>query len=409
MRGYYAIIGDKPYELPKLSLTKSSQILGEEKDHTEVESRPDTKSLTVKVTVSNLTRETWTNKSLANMFKEFLRKEKVTQITKLSEYYTVYIQYELWDDVCGECVDCGIGMKEARPEVFQFPLGLNEENEYVARLGFSLPVSITQRYKPKHPYGMMRPSAVMPAYSLVIKRIWVTQLMERAWSLRPDHCHTKPHHHYYGNQHCGHDHRPPHNATYETTPWGRPYQMHDPDCGIKPTNCHAPLQHPSANDVTKVPADRMFETADFVEEFQTVPITFTPETVTIKFTAKTLSPILINREEIEDLLGDIKQEIIEADAKPPVTPPDTDSPDTPLDGDDKDQQPPKKDPDDKDTDDSGSEDGDDNSDGSDPIDGDDKDIGEGKEPEGNSDGSEENKEGNESTNTQPTDEEKTEE
>lgn len=389
MRSYYAIIGDRPYELPKLSLTRASKVLGEEKDHIEVVSRADVKKLTVNITVADLTRETWTNKQLADMFKNFLREKKITQLTKLSDVYTVYISYHLWDDVCGECIDSGIGVKEVRPDVFQFPLGLNEENEYVARLGFTLPVSITQRYRPKTNYGMMRPTTTGTEYSLVIDRIWITQLMSRAWSLCPEHVHTRPHHHYHNHQHCGGCTHPEVQPTTsvmgiaERPAWGRPYNMHDPECGTGPvvhSGGKCVPAHPSANDTTCCLPDRVYDprdlcviydSADTVSEFTTVPITFTPQEITISFTAKTISPILIHQDEITELLKDIQQEINEAD-KQPVTPPTgDDKTDPPLTGDDTDQTPPTGGGGDNQT---GGDNGDTNdTSSSDPIDGDEKD------------------------------------
>lgn len=393
MRGYYAIIGDRPYELPKLSLTRASKILGEETDHSEVETHPDKKSLSVNITVSNLTRETWTNKQLAEMFKEFLRKTKTTQITRLADYYTVYIEYELWDEVCGETVDHGVGVKNVKPDTFQFPLGLTDDSEYVARLGFGLSTSVVQQYRPKHPWGMMKPSNIGTEYTLIIRRIWITQLLERAWSISPNQCLHKPKPHYYNHQHyhtcnCGADTV----LGQESKQWGKPYQMHDPDCGVGPvggvvTNCHT--THPSCADVSYIAKDIMcdpkdlvviYDTADTGDVYQTIPITFAPEEIVIRFTAKTLSPILVNREEIVELLGDIKQEIIDADVKPPVIPPsDTDDPgNTPIEGDDKDQTPPTA----GDNSGTGGGTGSENSSNpTDPIEGDEKDIGSGKEPE----------------------------
>lgn len=359
MRSYYAIIGDRPYELPKLTLTKASKVLGEEQDHTEVVSRPDVKTLAVNVTVADLTRETWTNKQLADMFKNFLREKKITQLTKLSDCYTVYVAYHLWDDICGECIDSGIGTKEVRPEVFQFPLGLNEENEYVARLGFTLSASITQRYRPKTSYGMMRPTTTGTEYSLVIDRIWITQLMSRAWSLCPDHVHTRPHTHYHHHQHCGGCVNPdvqPRQSTMaiETAPaWGKPYGFHDPECGtgsVIHSGGKCVPAHPSANDKTCCLPDRVYDprdlcviydSADTVSEFMTVPITFAPQEITINFNAKTISPILIHQDEVTELLEGIRQEIIESD-KPPVKPPVEGGENTnpPLAGEEGDQKPP---------------------------------------------------------------------
>lgn len=404
MRGYYAIIGDRPYELPTMSLAKASKIMGEETDHTEVETHPDSKSLTVKVTVSNLTRETWTNKQLVEMFKQFLRDTKTTNITKLADYYTVYIEYELWDDICGETVDHGVGVKTVSPQTFLFPLGLNEESEYVARLGFTLPASVTQKYRPKHPYGMMKPCNMGSQYTLVIRRIWITQLMERAWSIQPNRPLHKPRPHYYSHQHtCGCD--APKAVLGTSSPqWGNPYQMHAPDCGVGPVqsgkykphhpSCGTVTCEGSVNDTMLDPKDLavIYDTADYVrDDYLTVPITFAPEEITIKFTAKTLSPILANKEEISELLGDIKQEIIDADKPPVITPPPTDPDDEdkePLPGDDKDQQEPDP-PTGGNNNNSGDGDGDgdgDDGDPDEPIDGDDKDIGGGLPDPGDGDG-----------------------
>lgn len=401
MRGYYAIIGERPYELPQLSLTKASKIMGEELDHTEVELRPDKKSVTVKVTVSNLTRETWTNKQLVEMLKDFLRQNKITSITKLSTYYTVYVEYELWDELCGECVDHGVGVRNVNPQTFQFPLGLNAENEYVARLGFELPVSFTQQYRPKHPYGMMRHTTCAPQYSLTIKRIWITQLMERAWSLQPNHCLHKPRPNHYLHSDCVCECGSAVAVQGQSSPaWGRPYNMHDKDCGVGPIgspdvkNCHDGSDHhhhhpscnvpcPPSEDIGLDPKDLIvvYDTADTTQEFTEVPLTFAPESITVSFTAKTLAPILVNKEEIVTLLDNIKQEIIDADAKPPVQPPENpDDTDKPIEGEDKDQtipgtKPEKPNPDEGETADPNA-----------PIAGDDKDIGEGKLPEGGNDG-----------------------
>lgn len=391
MRGYFAIIDNKPYELEKLSLSQASQILGEEANHIEVSTLPAEKHLIVDMTVSDLSKKTYTNKANAEMFKEFLRETKTESITKLSKYYTVYIEYILADESCGEVVDHGIGVKSVNPRTFLFPLGITDENEYVARMGMELAVKCTKAYRPRNPYGVMRAPQHHHKYSLVINRVWVTAILDRAWSLSPSA--TKPN----PNNYTGGCHKPYVATGYEhKKEWGLPYGMcaDNDDLGA----LHI---HPSFADASYMPLDRVtnpndivtiYDSADCGTTVYSTSVDFPPELVTLCLDVKSLLPILISKEEIEELLESIKTTIDDENGTDngDDTGSDTDDGDTPLDGDDGDVENPGEEgtgsnegTGDTGSDNNGTDNGDDT-----PLNGDDGDVETPGEETGNTGGSE---------------------
>lgn len=343
MRGYYAIVDNLPYEFDKLNLTQASKILGEEIGQTSIAAIPQEKSVVVNITASHLDRSVPTNRYSVERFKEFLQETKCTQIPKLSNHGKVYIEFSLRDDVCGEIIDHGVGVADVNPQTFLFPLGLTTENEYVTRLGIQMTSKVTQRYRPKHPYGVMNAPVRGSHYTLFIQRIWIVQIMERAWSMKPA---DLPKTHYYNHYHnCGCHQKPPSAPRKD---WGNPYGMSDSESFGSIGSGY----HPSCGDVTYVPKDHMCDAKDMVVIFDTidccdtstvvqqVPIDFPPEEITVKFTYRSLLPILAAKEDIDALLADIKTKVDEEEAAKPITPlpedPSTTPEAPPITGDDKD-------------------------------------------------------------------------
>ena len=387
MRGYYALIDDKAYELDKLNLTRASSILGEERGQTTVSRIPQERAVVVDITASHLSRSIPTNKFSADRFKEFLQDTTCTTVPKLSNHGKIYIEYSLRDDICMEVIDHGVGVADVHPTTFLFPLGLTEENEYVTRLGIQVKSKVTQRYKPKHPYSVMHAPVRGNRYTLFIQRIWFVEIMERAWSMRPA---QLPKTHYYGHYHnCGCHTQPPSAPRKD---WGNPYGMADDEIIVDSGhNCHPGHHHhhhhPSCGDVTYIPTDQVcdphdmvviFDTADSCYEdgiVQAVDIDFPPEEITINFTYRSVLPILISKEEITALLEENQKKVDEEDSARPIVPlpnPDGEKPEPPIEGDDKDTG---------DTGDTGNGGGDDGTGGTEPgvpdtpIEGDDKDTG----------------------------------
>lgn len=387
MRGYYAIVDNLPYEFDKLNLTQASKILGEEVGQTTIAAIPQEKSVVVDIIASNLNRSVPTNRYSVDRFKEFLQETKCTQIPKLSNHGKVYIEFSMRDDVCNELIDHGVGVADVNPQTFLFPLGLTTENEYVTRLGIQMSSKVTQRYRPKHPYGVMNAPVRGSHYTLFIQRIWIVQIMERAWSMKPA---DLPKTHYYNHYHhnCGCHQKAPSGPRKE---WGNPYGMSDSE-----NFSSIGHKHPSCGDVAYVPKDHMCDAKDMVVIFDTIdccdtssvvqqiPIDFPPEEIVVKFTYRSLLPILAAREEINALLDDIKTKVDEEESAKPITPlpedPSTPPEAPPITGDDKDNAG---------TETPGGSEGSGDVGGDDtPIDGDDKDNvgGETEETPGNGDG-----------------------
>jgi hypothetical protein len=351
MRGYYAILNDTPYELPKLSLTRASQIVGEEQDSITCSPILQDKSLTINIHKgSELSKKTQTNKELADTFKQFLKEVQTTEITKLSDHFVLYAEYTLRDNMSGAMVDHGAFIKDVTPKSFIFPLGITSEDEYVARLGMEISVTAEQRYATRHPYGINDPYR-RESYTFTIQRIWITAIKEEAWSVKPLH---RPY-----SRGSKFDYEAPITVygSDADRAWGLPYGMRtvntcDPAVGIRPL-------HPSVAAVSYIPQDVSVSPTDVIVVYDTASlmdgavycadISYAPVKVTLGFSIMSLLPILVSSDEISEILDENQNEIDSATSDTPVIPSEDKTTSEVISGDDNDVTPPATDVDDNET------------------------------------------------------------
>jgi hypothetical protein len=351
MRGYYAILNDTPYELPKLSLTQASQIVGEEQDSITCSPILQDKSLAINIHKgSELSKKTQTNKELADTFKQFLKEVQTTEITKLSDHFVLYAEYTLRDNMSATMVDHGAFIKDVSPKSFIFPLGITSEDEYVARLGMEISTTAEQRYATRHPYGINDPYR-RESYTFTIQRIWITAIKEEAWSVKPLH---RPY-----SRGSKFDYQAPITVygSDADRAWGLPYGMRtvntcDPAVGIRPL-------HPSVAAVSYIPQDVSVSPSDVIVIYDTAAlidgavysanISYAPVKVTLGFSIMSLLPILVSSDEISDILNGNQEEIDNATSSTPTIPSDDKTTSDVINGDDNDVTPPETDVDDEKT------------------------------------------------------------
>lgn len=185
MRGCYTTYNGIVYQLDHVD-TPSIIVNRPDSSHCSTSHMRDRKECKVEVFFSNLDTSSPSNGEVFDDLVNLLKTDKVTRIPKLSNVYRVYTEFTLEDATNGTVVDSGICISEVTPKSLVYPLGLTEDNEYVARLGFDLSAHFNKAYRDMHPFGISRMSG-RERYVLCINRIYILQLLMSAFSVKPEH------------------------------------------------------------------------------------------------------------------------------------------------------------------------------------------------------------------------------
>lgn len=183
MRGYYAQYGDTIYELHEGFMNRPVVHPKIVRTHMDVSHDMNKKEATAAIYISTLDENGLSNKERYEEIAEKLLTDQTTAIRKLSGLYRVYVEYRLVDVNSNEVVDQGISIKDCKPNAFFFPLGINDENELVVRIGTQLNARIAKRYQSVIPYGLMRKDT--HRYMLFIDRLYITQFYASILSVQP--------------------------------------------------------------------------------------------------------------------------------------------------------------------------------------------------------------------------------
>lgn len=179
MRAYYATYNDTIYQLVGDNRVPRDIMNTVEHSHTEVTYMKDTGMTNVSITISNVDSAADSNAELFSSIVAKLKTDKTKSIDKLSPIYRIYVEYSLVDENAGCVVDHGVCINELKASTFIFPLGINDDNEFVSRLGISLNPTFEKCYRDVKPFGITR-SDDRYNLTLHIQRIYIIQILNSA-------------------------------------------------------------------------------------------------------------------------------------------------------------------------------------------------------------------------------------
>lgn len=179
MRAYYATYNNTIYQLVGDNRVPRDIMNTVEHSHSEVSHMKDTGMTNVHIIISNVDRSSDSNADLYSSVVAKLKTDKTKTIDKLSPIYRIYAEYSLVDENAGRVVDQGVCINELKGSTFIFPLGINDDNEFVSRLGISLNPSFEKCYRDVKPFGITRSN---DRYNLTlhIQRIYIIQILDSA-------------------------------------------------------------------------------------------------------------------------------------------------------------------------------------------------------------------------------------
>ena len=184
MRAYYTRYNNKIYELANHDMRPFQIMEDPKKNSASVSMDSRRRSARVTLSISDMIESALSNAEYFNEVINQLKTEKTTNIEKLSPVYRIYVEYMLYDNVCGTVADQTVAVKEVRSSTFLFLLGLTDTEELVGREGLSMDCTIEKTYRDATPYGISYVN-MDNRFTLYIGRIYVVQVKMSAYSIVP--------------------------------------------------------------------------------------------------------------------------------------------------------------------------------------------------------------------------------
>lgn len=178
-KGYYGIFNDKIYEITDV---RDSLVVASKKPYATTVKHYENRSTDISINLTNLTDNSMSNKEMYEKAVEKIHAEKITEIEKLTNRSKMLVYYKLIsgtpdvpiipDGKISPVADEGCIVTDFNMYPAIFPLGLTEDNEYLARwISTSGSVKIVRNYVQSLPIGISRHRE--SNYTLIVDRICV--------------------------------------------------------------------------------------------------------------------------------------------------------------------------------------------------------------------------------------------
>ena len=184
MRGFYGLFNNTLYELKEPTTVKDTVECFESCTSSEINVQQ--KSFEAEVKLTNMDDSADSNKEFFAKIVDKIKSEVIYELPKLAPTYKASVNYTLYDEKEDVIVDEGTATKTIEPTNCYFPLGLNDENEFVYRIVKNFTANFEFAYRSATPYGILKRES--QNFVLFIHSIKISQVQAWARSIVPDEC-----------------------------------------------------------------------------------------------------------------------------------------------------------------------------------------------------------------------------
>ena len=184
MRGFYGLFNNTLYELKEPTTVKDTVECFESCTSSEINVQQ--KSFEAEVKLTNMDDSSDSNKEFFAKIVDKIKSEVIYELPKLAPTYKASVNYTLYDEKEDVIVDEGTATKTIEPTNCYFPLGLNDENEFVYRIVKNFTANFEFAYRSATPYGILKRES--QNFVLFIHSIKISQVQAWARSIVPDEC-----------------------------------------------------------------------------------------------------------------------------------------------------------------------------------------------------------------------------
>ena len=184
MRGFYGLFNNTLYELKESTTVKDTIEYFESCTSSEINFQQ--KSFEAEVKLTNMDDNSDSNKEFFAKIVDKIKSEMIYELPKLAPTYKASVNYTLYDEKEDVIIDEGTATKTIEPTNCYFPLGLNDENEFVYRVVKNFTANFEFAYRSATPYGILKRES--QNFVLFIHSIKISQVQAWARSIVPDEC-----------------------------------------------------------------------------------------------------------------------------------------------------------------------------------------------------------------------------
>lgn len=184
MRGFYGLFNNTLYELREPTTVKDTVECFDSCTSSEINVQQ--KSFEAEVRLTNMDDSSDSNKEFFAKIVDKIKSEMIYELPKLAPTYKVSVNYTLYDEKEDVIIDEGTATKTIEPTNCYFPLGLNDENEFVYRIVKNFTANFEFAYRSATPYGILKRES--QNFVLFIHSIKISQVQSWARSIIPDEC-----------------------------------------------------------------------------------------------------------------------------------------------------------------------------------------------------------------------------